>query len=87
MFIFHTDIHFSLRGLNIHLNAVQVLLFKKRDVCFSTRHMFDSHMQCLLHDFYGQHFLSTSCMVRRNENVAKCWKDIKEGVYYLSTFL
>lgn len=32
MFIFPTDNHFSLIGLNIHLNAVQVLLFKKRDV-------------------------------------------------------
>lgn len=48
--------------------------------------MSDSHMQRLLHDFYGHHFLSTSCMVKKNENVAGYCKDIKEGVYYLSTF-
>lgn len=47
--------------------------------------MFDSHMQSLFHDFCGQHFLSTSGMVKRNENTAKHWKDIKEEVYYLST--
>lgn len=35
--IFHTDNHFSLRGLNIPLNAVQVLLFKKWDVQFPTQ--------------------------------------------------
>lgn len=53
--------------------------------CNST-YMSDSHMQRLLHDFYGHHFLSTSCMVKKNENVAGYCKDIKEGVYYLSTF-
>lgn len=48
--------------------------------------MFDSHMHSLLHDFYGQHFLSTSCTVRRNENVAEHWKDIKEEVYLSTSF-
>lgn len=50
---------------------------------FNSTYMFDSHMQSLLHDFYGHHFLSTSCMVKKNENVAEHFKDIEEGVYYL----
>lgn len=52
-----------------------------RCLFFNSTYMFDSHMHSLLHDFYGQHFLSTSCMVLRNENAAERWKDIKEGVY------
>lgn len=55
----------------------------KTDVFFNSTYMFHSHMHSLLHDFYGQHFLSTSCMLKRNKNVAEHWKDIQDGVYYL----
>jgi len=66
MFIFHSDIHFSLRTSDILLNAVQVSLVKKiRCLLFNSVYIFDSNVHSLFHDFYGLLFLSTSYTVRK----------------------
>lgn len=65
MLIFHSDIHFSLRGLDILLKAVQVLFFKKLDVCFSTQFIY-------LTVTYSVCFMISMVSILHGEDEVKC---------------